>query len=263
MIPILPNLFPRIHADAEPTPPSASIGASRVVETVKSVARVQEPEIKRWRRTFDANAKTVVDGERYLERDQFVNAIAPSGDLTRIGRAQFAILFRIANGAKRERTLLKCPDAVCCTAFQYFDVDGSEMITFDEFKNVFTANVGPHAIPFDFDCDCQVKLYLGKKDGTHVLGYNEFTQLMKGLQGERLRQAFKYLDDNQDGFIRPDQFKRIILEIAGHKLSDAPPTLTTLTPEMVMVERVIRESTAKSKDGRINQTDFLNHASFS
>ena len=34
---------------------------------------------------------------------------------------------------------------------------------------------------------------------------------MKGLQGERLRQAFKYLDDNEDGFIRPDQFKRIIL----------------------------------------------------
>ena len=34
---------------------------------------------------------------------------------------------------------------------------------------------------------------------------------MKGLQGERLRQAFKYLDTNQDGFILPDQFKRIIL----------------------------------------------------
>ena len=40
---------------------------------------------------------------------------------------------------------------------------------------------------------------------------NEFTQLMKGLQGERLRQAFKYLDEDQDGFILPDQFKRIIL----------------------------------------------------
>lgn len=40
---------------------------------------------------------------------------------------------------------------------------------------------------------------------------NEFTQLMKGLQGERLRQAFKYLDKDQDGFIRPEQFKRIIL----------------------------------------------------
>lgn len=34
---------------------------------------------------------------------------------------------------------------------------------------------------------------------------------MKGLQGERLRQAFKYLDADQDGFIKPDQFKRIIL----------------------------------------------------
>jgi hypothetical protein len=39
----------------------------------------------------------------------------------------------------------------------------------------------------------------------------EFTQLMKGLQGERLRQAFHYFDKNQDGFIRPDQFKRIML----------------------------------------------------
>ena len=45
------------------------------------------------------------------------------------------------------------------------------------------------------------------------MGYadNEFTQLMKGLQGERLRQAFRYFDDNQDGLIRPDQFKRIML----------------------------------------------------
>ena len=75
---------------------------------------------------------------------------------------------------------------------------------------------------------------------------------MKGLQGERLRQAFKFLDADQDGFILPDQFKRIILvsisrkctdmqtlnrvlqEIAGHKLSDAVidrlPTLCTLSP---------------------------------
>ena len=34
---------------------------------------------------------------------------------------------------------------------------------------------------------------------------------MKGLQGERLRQAFKYLDKDQDGYIRPEQFKKIIL----------------------------------------------------
>ena len=88
---------------------------------------------------------------------------------------------------------------------------------------------------------------------THAGGTdNEFTQLMKGLQGERLRQAFKFLDKDQDGYIRPEQFKKIILvrllstsvtrhmltiapqDIAGHKLSDAVierlPTLTTLSP---------------------------------
>jgi hypothetical protein len=103
-----------------------------------------------------------------------------------------------------------------------------------------------------------------------VFSDNEFTQLMKGLQGERLRQAFRYFDDNQDGVIRPDQFKRIILvrrsrylfqlavimtsvpqELAGHKLSDAViellPTLTALTPggrisysEVVACHNVIR-----------------------
>lgn len=34
---------------------------------------------------------------------------------------------------------------------------------------------------------------------------------MKGLQGERLRQSFKYLDTDQDGFIKPEHFKQIIL----------------------------------------------------
>ena len=46
---------------------------------------------------------------------------------------------------------------------------------------------------------------------------NEFSQLMKGLQGERLRQAFKYFDKDEDGVIRPDQFKRIIL-VRTHNL---------------------------------------------
>ncbi|KAI0257068.1 mitochondrial carrier [Lactifluus subvellereus] len=282
-----PNTLPVIHADSRNTDGNT---ASRVVQSVKSAVRPQEPEIKRWRRAFDANAKAVVNSEKFLDRDQFVNAIAPKGDLTRIGRAQFAVLFRVADVAKRGllswddfvifQTLLKRPDADYYIAFQYFDVDGSGTIDFNEFKTVFSANIGPDAIPFNFDCDW-VKLYLGQKNGAHVLGYNEFTQLMKGLQGERLRQAFQYFDDNQDGFILPDQFKRIILELAGHKLSDAViellPTLTALSPggrisfseviachnvirEMDIIERVLHEATAKSKDGRIDQTEFLNYA---
>jgi len=100
-------------------------------------------------------------GSRFLDREQFVNAIAPKGDLTRIGRTQFATLFRVADVAKRGllswddfvvfQTLLKRPDADYYIAFQYFDVDGSGTITFDEFKSVFSAEIGPDAIPFNFD----------------------------------------------------------------------------------------------------------------
>lgn len=34
---------------------------------------------------------------------------------------------------------------------------------------------------------------------------------MKGLQGERLRQAFRYFDKDQSGFISPKEFQRIII----------------------------------------------------
>ncbi|KAF9454175.1 mitochondrial carrier [Macrolepiota fuliginosa MF-IS2] len=283
------QILPTVHCDA-PEPKNSALKSA--LKSVRTAVAVPESELKRWRRTFESNAK-VVNGEKFLDPESFVSAIAPKGDLTKIDRAQFAILFRVADASRRGlvswedftvfETLLKRPDADYWIAFQYFDVDDSGYITFDEFKTVYSENIGPESIPFDFECDW-VKLYLGKKDGTHVLGYNEFTQLMKGLQGERLRQAFRFLDKDQDGYILPDQFKRIILEIAGHKLSDAVidrlPTLCTLTPgqrisyseviafhnvirEMDMVERIIREATAKSKDGRIDQSDFLNHSASS
>nr|VWO94345.1 Calcium dependent mitochondrial carrier protein [Ganoderma boninense] len=281
----LPRVFPTVHCDAEGAPHASRTAAA--LKSVKSAVAVPESELKRWRRTFDANAQTVVDGTRFLNSEQFVNAIAPKGDLSKIGRNQFGTLFRVADANKRGlvswddfvvfETILKRPDADYWIAFRYFDVDESGTISYDEFKHVLNAGIGPDAIPFDFDCDW-AKLFLGK-NGAH-LGYNEFTQLMKGLQGERLRQAFKFLDKDQNGYIRPEQFKKIILDIAGHKLSDdiieRLPTLTTLSPggritysevnafynvirEMDMVERIIREATARSKDGRIDQSDFLNH----
>lgn len=69
---------------------------------------------------------------RFLNADQFVNAIAPKGDLTKIGRAQFATLFPVADSSRRGlvswddfvvfQTILKRPDADYWIAFQYFDV---------------------------------------------------------------------------------------------------------------------------------------------
>lgn len=93
--------------------------------------------------------------------------------------------------------------------------DNSGSVTFSDFKNVFARYLGPDSVPFDFDCDW-LKLYLGKRvaksiDNDHVLNYHEFTQMMKGLQGERIRQAFHHFDKDNDGWIRPDDFQVCIL----------------------------------------------------
>jgi len=40
---------------------------------------------------------------------------------------------------------------------------------------------------------------------------SEFTQLIKGYQGERLRQAFHFFDQDGDGYINPDEFQKIIV----------------------------------------------------
>ncbi|WVR06016.1 hypothetical protein IAU60_003044 [Kwoniella sp. DSM 27419] len=270
---------------------------SRLTSTIKTTAgslastvKPAESELARWRRTFDRYAQEV-DGKKYLNPSQFVDAIAPTDEgFNRIRREQYTNLFQVADITNRGlisfedfvvfETLLKRPDADYQLAFQVFDVDASGTIEFDEFKAVLSANTAASGIPFDFDCDW-MKLYVGKRGDRHVLGYSEFTQLIKGYQGERLRQAFHHFDADGDGYISPEEFQRIIVEIAGHKLSDSVlerlPTLCTMNPgkrisyseviafhniirEMDAVERIIEHAVRKSKDGRIDLSDFLNEA---
>lgn len=111
--------------------------------------------------------------------------------------------------------------------------------------------------------------------------YPQFAQMLRGLQGERVRQAFLYLDKNGEGYIEPEDFQRIIVETASHKLSDHLlvnlPTLCNISPgsrisyanvrafqnilrEMDVVEMVIRHAVLKSSDGKITRVDFLNEA---
>jgi len=131
------SVLPSVHSDSDTS--SSSLTAS-ALQSVRTAVAVPESELKRWRRTFDSNAK-LINGERFLDPDSFVNAIAPTGDLSKIGRAQFAILFRIADTSRRGlvswddftvfETLLKRPDADYWMAFQYFDVDLSGFIDFN------------------------------------------------------------------------------------------------------------------------------------
>ncbi|WWC58629.1 uncharacterized protein I303_101173 [Kwoniella dejecticola CBS 10117] len=268
--------------------------SSTIKSTAGSIASTVKPaenELARWRRTFDRFAKEEVEGKKYLNPTQFIDAIAPTDEgFSKIKKEQYTNLFKVADNSRRGlvswedfvvfETLLKRPDADYQLAFLVFDTDASGTIEFDEFKAVLSANTAASGIPFNFDCDW-MKLYVGQRGGRHVLGYHEFTQLIKGYQGERLRQSFHHFDSDNDGYISPEEFQKIIVEIAGHKLSDSVlerlPTLCTMNPgrkisyseviafhnKMDAVERIIEHAVRRSKDGRIDVSDFLDEAASS
>jgi len=111
--------------------------------------------------------------------------------------------------------------------------------------------------------------------------YPQFAQMLRGLQGERIRQAFLHFDQNDDGYIEPEDFQKIIQETAAHKLSDHLlanlPTLCNISPgskisyanvrafqnvirDMDLVELIIRNAVRKASDSKITRQDFLDEA---
>jgi len=161
-----------------------------------------------------------------------------------------------------------------------FDEDGTGRIKYDRFKELYIKNKGDDTIPFDWNCDWAT-LYIGGKKHRHDMTYPQFAQMLRGLQGERIRQAFQYFDKDGDGYIDPENFQRIILETAKHKLSDHLlenlPTLCNISigskisyanvrafqnviREMDLVDLIIQQAIQKSDDGKITRTDFLNEA---
>ncbi|KAI1377293.1 mitochondrial carrier [Hypoxylon crocopeplum] len=265
------------------------------------------------RASFINNAKKDEQtGELYMGPDEFIEAIAPPTEdyvsykplelltnllpLTcyhlqhKISRDQYGLLFRVADRrgtgkvaigdwAAFENLLMK-PDAEYEIAFRLFDVDRTGSVKYENFRRLYERNKGPDSIPFDWDCEW-AKLYIGDKSKRHPLTYTEFSQMLRGLQGERIRQAFQRFDKDRDGYIEPEDFARIILETAKHKLSDhLLENLTSLCNistgsrisyanvrafqnmimEMDLVELIIRQACRKSTDGKITRTEFLNEA---
>lgn len=242
--------------------------------------------------TFEKNSRRDADtGELFMNEEDFINAIAPvTEDYHKIKRQQYAILFRVADRRGTGRislldwgtfeNLLAKPDAEYEIAFRLFDLDRTGTVKYEHLKNLYEINKGPDSIPFDWNCEWAT-LYSGGKKKRHDLTYPQFSQMLRGLQGERIRQAFHHFDRNGDGYIEPEEFQRIILETARHKLSDHLlenlHTLCNISAgskisyanvrafqnmirEMDLVEMIIRQATAQSTDGKITRTDFLNEA---
>lgn len=208
----------------------------------------------------------------------------------KIKREQYGILFRVAD---RRRTgklsladwatfenLLAKPDAEYEIAFRLFDVDGTGTVKWETVKGMYNLNKSADSIPFDWNSEW-ASLYTGRTKSRHDMTYAQFSQMLRGLQGERIRQAFHIFDKDGDGYIEPEDFQRIILETSQHKLSDHLlenlPTLCNISAsnkisyatvrafqnvmrEMDIIDRIVHEATLKSRDGKITRADFLNEA---
>ena len=139
------------------------------------------------------------------------------------------LLFRIADRRRTGRVtiadwanfdnLLNKADAEYEIAFRLFDVNGTGVIKFEDFQKLYDQNKSEDALPFDWKGEW-ASLYVGGRKQRHDMTYAQFSQMMRGIQGERVRQAFQHFDKNGDGYIEPEEFQKIILETAAHKLSD-------------------------------------------
>ncbi|KAH8891398.1 mitochondrial carrier [Thozetella sp. PMI_491] len=235
--------------------------------------------------------KDAETGDLYMGPDQFIDAIAPPDeDYHKIKREQYSILFFVADRTSKGKVtlsdwayfenLLNKPDAEYEIAFRLFDVERLGNVSFGNFKKLYELNKGADSIPFNWDSEW-ANLYTGSKSKRHTLDYAQFSQMLRGLQGERIRQAFQLFDKNGDGYIEPEEFERIIMETAKHKLSDhLLENLHTLCnistgskvsyanvrafqnmiKEMDLVELIVRRACAKSTDGKITRSEFLNQA---
>lgn len=206
----------------------------------------------------------------------------------KIQREQYIVLFDIADRRHQGRitlqdwnvfnNLLLKPDAEYEIAFRLFADPATGHVNFEDFKQVYAAN--KTGIPFNWDGDW-AKLYVGGRKNRHSMTYPQFAQMLRGLQGERIRQAFLHFDKNGDGYIEPEDFQRIIQETASHKLSDHLlqnlPTLCNISSgskisyanvrafqnvisQMDLVELIVRNAISKSADGKVTRVDFLNEA---
>jgi solute carrier family 25 (mitochondrial aspartate/glutamate transporter), member 12/13 len=176
--------------------------------------------------------------------------------------------------------LLTKSDAEYAIAFRMFDTEGKGSVKATELQRIYEENRSADSIPFNFSSDW-ASLYMGGSNKRHEMLPYEFAQMMRGLVGERIRQAFHTYDKDKDGYIDPEDFRALILSTVSHKLSDhVLENLTTLcniyegskisyanvrafqnvVREMDFLDAIIEIACKSSPDRRIDRRMFLETA---
>ncbi|KAJ9063073.1 mitochondrial aspartate-glutamate transporter agc1 [Entomophthora muscae] len=225
-----------------------------------------------------------------MTKDDFINAILPKDPHSTIHRDQYGILFGLADLQKKGylsftdfvvfEDLLARPDAEFVIAFKLFDVEGNGKVSVETFKRVLRSNWDPEAVPFDFQSSW-FHLYTGGKKLNQEIGFDAFCQILKGLQAERVRQAFRYFDPENTGHISPENFKTIVRQLGKYKLSEdviaQSPTLCNVMPDnsisyacviafhnvvrqLDLVQAVANASFQMSHSNSITKEDFMKAA---
>ncbi|KAK6345833.1 mitochondrial aspartate-glutamate transporter agc1 [Orbilia blumenaviensis] len=245
---------------------------------------------------FDKYASsTSPEGVKLMSQVDFIEAITPPPDSAaaayhKIPREQYGILFLVADRSRKGQitvqdyaffeNLLSKPDAEYEIAFRLFDRDGTGVVNFNDFIQLYKENKSADALPFDWTSSW-ASLYLGGQKSRRELTYAQFSQMLRGVQGERVRQAFLHFDKKSTGYITPAEFEEIIVKTQKHKLSDHllenlhtlcnvgltakisyahVRAFQNLMKDIDLVEVIIRKAVSKSKDGSITRTDFINEA---
>lgn len=240
---------------------------------------------------FNKYASIEENGQKYLSVDDFVNAIAPENeDYHKIQRYSYAVLFQVADRSKQGKVsstdweafeqLLDKPDAEYEIAFRLFDQQGTGQVDFSKFVEMYNTHKSSSSLPFDWNSKW-ASLYLGDKSQRHTLSYHQFSQMLAGLLGERVRQAFQHFDPTNTGYILPEQFQSIITSSASHKLSDnllsslhtlcnvgnsqkvsyaTVRAFLNIIHQTDMVDIIVSKATSNSKDGFITRQDFIDEA---
>uniref|UniRef100_UPI00398F3311 electrogenic aspartate/glutamate antiporter SLC25A13, mitochondrial isoform X2 n=1 Tax=Pristiophorus japonicus TaxID=55135 RepID=UPI00398F3311 len=141
------------------------------------------------------------DGERYMSPEDFVRRFLN----LRNGMENHPETVKLLAGAVNQsktglisfqdflafESVLRAPDALYIVAFQLFDKNGIEEVSFDHIKQIFSQTTIHQHIPFDWNSEF-VDLQFGK-DKKNCLKYQEFSQFLLAAGGTAThRVSFSY-----------------------------------------------------------------------